>query len=110
MNPFGAPTWAGYLPATRHDIWALWDYVLAQTETCTLSFDELRRHMSAIDDLINRLGAATDEIAAELTALRDEVAGSDTATAAKFEPLIARLEALGADPTNPVPAPEPPAA
>lgn len=64
---------------------------------------ELRMHMSAVDDMVARFGAATDEIAADLQALRDEIAGDDAAVAAKFEPLVSRLEALGQDPANPVP-------
>jgi hypothetical protein len=65
--------------------------------------DLLESYMSAVDDIVTALNTATDEIAADLQALRDEVAGSDQATAAKFEPLVQRLQALGADPQNPVP-------
>jgi hypothetical protein len=68
-----------------------------------IALHELRKHMSAVDDMVARFGAATDEIAADLQALRDEIAGDDAAVAAKFEPLVSRLEALGQDPANPVP-------
>lgn len=64
---------------------------------------EMRKHMAATDDLVARLGAATDELAADLQRLVDEVSGGDAAVAAKFEPLVARLEAMGADSANPVP-------
>lgn len=73
---------------------------------------ELENKMAATDDMIARLNTATDEIARDLSDLRDQVAGLDPAIAAKFEPLVARLEAMGQDPTNPLstdptPAPGP---
>lgn len=64
----------------------------------------LEATMATTDELVSRLSAATDEIANDLKSLRDEVAASDSAAAAKFEPLISRLEAMGADSNDPVPA------
>lgn len=66
---------------------------------------QLEEKVAATDDIVARLNTATDEIARDLAALRDQVAGLDPAIAAKFEPLVARLEAMGQDPANPVPAP-----
>ena len=56
-----------------------------------------------------RLDGVTNEIALELTELRNKIAdGSITdAAIAQLDTAITRLQALGADPTNPVP--EPPA-
>lgn len=85
----------------------LWEQIATETEATTRALLALEKHMSATDDLVTRLGAATDEIASDLADLRDEVSGGDAAIAAKFEPLVSRLEALGADPANPVPDPEP---
>lgn len=62
--------------------------------------------------LAGRLDAATNEIATDLKALRDKVA-EGTVTEADLAPLdatITRLEALGADPENPVPDVENPPA
>jgi septal ring factor EnvC (AmiA/AmiB activator) len=67
----------------------------------------LERHMSRVDDVIAQLNTATDEIARDLADLRDQIENLDPETAAKFEPLLARLTALGQDPSNPVPNPEP---
>lgn len=63
--------------------------------------------MASTDEVIARLNTATTRIAARLQALVEQVAGNDTATAAKFEPLIAELEAMGTDPVDPVPDPGP---
>lgn len=55
--------------------------------------------------LIARLNAATSAVAARITALLGEVA-ADAMTAetrAAFETQIAALEAMGANPTNPLP-------
>lgn len=82
---------------------SLWSYVLDQTEHISMLGDRV----TATDDLANRLNVATNELASDLQALRDEVAGLDSGIAAKFEPLVSRLEAMGADPANPVPEPEP---
>jgi hypothetical protein len=65
--------------------------------------DLRRRLMAATDDLAARLDSATNELANDLAALRDEVANLDAGVAAKFEPLVSRLEAMGADPNNPLP-------
>lgn len=85
----------------------LWVAHVSETEATTLSLQEMRNDMATTDEIVARLGAATDELARDLAALRDEVAGSDAAIAAKFEPLVNRLEQMGQDPENPVPDPEP---
>lgn len=84
---------------------SLWSYVLDQTEHITTLGERI---MTATDDLAARLNAATNELASDLAALRDEVANLDGAVAAKFEPIVSRLEAMGTDPADPVPAPEEP--
>lgn len=100
--------WLGYLRppwATRRDLSQLWDAVTAEVEATTRSLLEMRKHMASTDELVARFAEATDEIASDLSALRDEVAGLDGSIAAKFEPLVSRLEGLGANPADPVPAP-----
>lgn len=67
----------------------------------------LEKHMATTDEIVTRLNDATSRIAAKLQALVDEVAGGDAAIAAKFEPVVTELEAMGADPADPVPAPAP---
>lgn len=84
---------------------SLWSYVLDQTEHIT-RIGEIT--MARMDDLAARLNEATNELASDLQALRDQVAQLDEGLAAQFEPMVARLEAMGADPADPVPAPEPP--
>lgn len=88
--------------------WVDHSKILRRLDAHSLKLTEMRKTMATIDELVVRLGAATDEIASDLDTLRAEVANLDPAVAAKFEPLVARLEALGADPTNPVPD-QPPA-
>jgi ABC-type transporter Mla subunit MlaD len=74
--------------------------------------------MATADDLAARIDTATNEVAADLAdvrnALAEAVANADAATQAavnaelaKLDAPISRLEALGADPTDPVPSPEP---
>ncbi len=74
--------------------------------------------MATADDLAARIDNATNEVAADLAdvrnALAEAVANADAATQAavnaelaKLADPIARLEALGADPSDPVPSPEP---
>lgn len=97
-------SWTDYLPVTRGEferrLKSLWDYVLSQTEHITEIGENT---MARVDEVVARLGAATDEIARDLDALRQEVAGLDESVAAKFEPLVSRLEQMGQDPQNPVP-------
>lgn len=69
----------------------------------------LEKHMATTDEIVTRLNDATTRIATKLKTLIDEVAGGDAAIAAKFEPVVTELEAMGADPADPVPAPAPPA-
>jgi phage repressor protein C with HTH and peptisase S24 domain len=98
-------TWIDdYLPVSRGELnrrlKSLWDYALSQTEHITKIGETA---MARVDEVVARLGAATDEIARDLDALRQEVAGLDESVAAKFEPLVNRLEQMGQDPQNPVP-------
>lgn len=97
--------WDDWMPSTRGELRSLWSYVLDQTDHITMIGE---RVMAQVDDVAARLAAATDELARDLETLRQEVAGLDESVAAKFEPLVSRLEAMGADPQDPVPAPEPP--
>lgn len=92
--------WDEWLPATRGDLKRLWSYVLDQMESITMIGEQT---MARVDEVVTRLSAATDEIARDLSALRDEVANLDAGVAAKFEPLVTRLEEMGQDPQNPVP-------
>lgn len=81
----------------------------------TQSITNLRRDLVATaDDFAARLNAATDEVAADLQSVRDELRtaleGVETSNQAavdaalgKLDAPIARLEALGQDPANPVP-------
>jgi hypothetical protein len=88
--------------------------------------DQLSRHIEHMEELIMattaeiiaRLDAATNEVAADLQAVRDALTAAlvdvDAAkraavdeALAQLDAPIARLEALGADPANPVPDPEP---
>lgn len=80
-----------------------------------LSFIELRSTIVATaEEFATRLNAATDEVAADLQSVRDELRaaleGVETSNQAavdaalgKLDAPIARLEALGQDPQNPVP-------
>jgi len=90
--------WPDKLAVYQHivDIWR-------ELGEITDAVNELREKMASTDELVARFAVATDEIASDLQALRDEVAGLDAGVAAKFEPLVSRLEGLGADPENPVP-------
>jgi hypothetical protein len=61
--------------------------------------------------LVTRLDAATNAVAATLQSLRDQIADGgltkeqEAAAVASLDGAIARLEALGANPENPVPEP-----
>lgn len=59
--------------------------------------------MSQVDDVVAELNTATNDIATELEDLRSQVSGLDAVTAEKFTPIVERLRALAADPSNPVP-------
>lgn len=74
--------------------------------------------MATAEDLAARIDAATNEVADDFAQVRDALsaalADADTATQeavnaelAKLDAPIARLEALGADPADPVPAVDP---
>lgn len=86
------------------------DSLLLETLTRLVNYHdenikELKRHMATTDEIITRLNTATSTIATKLQELRDQVAGLDPAIAAKFEPLVAELEAMGTNPADPVPTP-----
>ena len=95
----------------QHDLQALAQIVLGQTR----QYETLKELiMATADEVVSRLDAATNEVAADLTSLRDELAqvladqdvekqAAVDAALAKFDAPIARLEALGADPSNPDP-------
>lgn len=65
------------------------------------------------DALVSRLDAASNKLAATLQELRDKLAAGgmtaeeEAAAVATLDNSIKALEALGADPENPVPEPEP---
>lgn len=59
-------------------------------------------------DLVDRLNNATNEIATDLQKLRDQISGGLSkeeaeVVVASLTPIIEQLEALGTDPTDPVP-------
>ena len=60
-----------------------------------------------------RRGAATTQLAERIRVLTDKIktggmtAEEEAAAWAKFDPLIASLEAMGADPGDPIPVPVP---
>jgi hypothetical protein len=60
--------------------------------------------------IIARVNDATNKVAAKIQALIDTAAQQGTVTEAEIraalEPTVAQLEALGADPADPVPDPE----
>lgn len=60
--------------------------------------------MSSSEEVVARLRAATDRLAAMI---RENMDGLDAEIAAKFEPIVSELEAMGSDPADPVPEPEP---
>jgi hypothetical protein len=70
----------------------------------------LRRQIMAVSAQIqafsDRVNTATNEIAADLKALRDKIAAGTALTpedVAVLDGLASRLEAMGADPSDPVP-------
>lgn len=81
--------------------------------------DRLRETIVATAaELIAAFNAATDEVASDLQTVRDQLAtaladqdqavqDAVNAALAGFDAPLARLQALGQDPENPVPAPEP---
>lgn len=93
-------SWRDWLPATQGDVRSLWSYVLDQTDHIT-RIGEIT--MARVDELRARLAAATDELARDLEDLRGRLAQQDEALATELEPMVARLEAMGKDPQNPVP-------
>lgn len=67
---------------------------------------ETKAMTQATTELIAKFDAATNKIAARIQKLTDAVAASGTLTPedkVAFEKVVADLEALGADPANPVP-------
>lgn len=82
------------------------------TQTLSRISEDLMARTQEFTDLVTRLDAATNELASDLQALRDQIANglsqTDTdAVLATLDSKIATLEALGADPNNPVPTPAP---
>lgn len=59
-------------------------------------------------DLLKRVDDATNKVAAKLQALVDQAAAAGSLSSAEvnaaLSPLVAHLEAVGADPADPVPA------
>lgn len=97
--------------------WAELRNMQVQVRNLQMKHVELRSLiMTTANDLAARLDAATNELASDLQGVRDELAAVrdgaseqvqaavDSALAV-LEPGIARLEALGQDPADPVPAP-----
>ncbi len=97
--------------------WRNFEALRADVARHDLSIIELRRAIVATaEEFASRLNAATDEVARDLQSVRDELrsalegvevsnqAAVDAALA-KLDQPIARLEALGQDPSNPVPDP-----
>lgn len=63
------------------------------------------------DASLERLNTVTNDIAGDLKKLRDEIANDDDVSdesLALLDSNIDKLETLGADPTDPVPDPNPP--
>ena len=60
-----------------------------------------------VNELISALNAATDTIAARIQALKDAVGSFSPEQEAELNAIVADLNALGADPANPVPEPVP---
>lgn len=59
--------------------------------------------MSAIDELATRVAARLDRFTNKLADEIRALIGNDTETITKLEPVITKLESLGADPNNPIP-------
>lgn len=73
-------------------------------------FDKLETKMNEdTRQIIARFNEATNRVAAKIQALIDQAAQSGSVTEAEIraalEPTVAHLEALGADPADPVPDP-----
>lgn len=101
------------LPGLAHDVAAVRTAVVTDLPNRLERIKELI--MSKADDLAARIDAATTKVADELKEVRDElaaaVANTDAATQAavnealgKLDAPISRLESLGADSSDPVPA------
>lgn len=80
------------------------DVLLAPWTDHPSELRELRLEMASTKDVVARLAAATDELANDLTTLRGKIAAQDSDLAAELDPIVSRLEAMGQDPQNPVPA------
>lgn len=60
----------------------------------------LESRMTAYDDMLGRLNEATNEVASDLADLKNALANNDLSSAdaaARLEPLVSRLEGMGAD-------------
>lgn len=96
---------------------ALWLRILTRLEGMDRKLDRIiiqgARAMTKIDDvntLLTKIDEETNKVAAEIQQLKDQVinsggiSGADAdAVVAKLGSLQSRLQALGADPDNPVP-------
>lgn len=116
-------SWWGYLPVTRaefHEHMAsLWHFVTDEVTSTVNALNDIRGEiMATAEEFATRLDAATNEVASDLAGVRAELenlrgqvdgaaAAAVDAALAQLDAPIARLEALGQDPQNPVPDPEP---
>lgn len=86
---------------------AMLDQILhAVANLATHTKESLMTVTAQIQEFSDRVNAATNEIAADLQALRDKVAAGTPLTeedTALLNAAASRLEAMGADPENPVP-------
>jgi len=69
--------------------------------------EEMKRMNQETTDLLKRIDDATNKVADKLQALIDKAAAAGSVTAAEVDaalsPLVTHLEAVAADPANPVP-------
>lgn len=114
-----ARTWWAWLTEPWHRSCGEFDIHLLRT-VARLSdrITHLETLMATVTEIVTRLDTATNEVAADLATIKDQLtaaladvdaakrAAVDEALAMLDAP-IARLEALGADPADPVPSVEP---
>lgn len=106
----GSPAADERLTATAEAIrgWLTTDPAQTALET---RITQLEAQMTAFNDRVEELRVAVDNatnrVAEKLQQLRDELAQRDQAAADALQPLIAELNEMGADPTNPIPEPGP---
>jgi hypothetical protein len=100
---------AGTRPGSHHQDHALAE-VLAGLHnlaaTMAANHKEALKFMAGITIQLDKLDSATTKVAAELKKLRDVLASGTAATPeemARFDALVANLEAIGTDPNEPLP-------